>query len=58
LAPTVTGFIVQATGSFVSALIVGAVIGVCSAVAYFVIIRAPITSAELSGDLAALPAIG
>jgi cyanate permease len=41
LAPTVTGFIVQATHSFVVALLVGAVIGVCSAIAYFVIIRGP-----------------
>jgi MFS family permease len=56
LAPTVTGFIVQATGSFVAALMVGATIGVCSAVAYFVIITGPITAADLRGDLRALPA--
>jgi hypothetical protein len=35
---------------------VGAGIGVFSAVAYFVVIRAPITTAELSGGLGALPA--
>ena len=34
LAPTVTGLIVQATGSFVLALVVGAAIGVASAVSY------------------------
>ncbi|MBV9783045.1 MAG: MFS transporter [Acidisphaera sp.] len=47
LAPTVTGFIVQATGSFVPALAVGAGIGVASAICYFVIIREPITAVEL-----------
>jgi sugar phosphate permease len=49
LAPTVTGFIVQATGSFVPALLVSAVIGLVSALAYLLVIRAaPITAAELS----------
>lgn len=48
LAPTVTGFIVQATGSFVPALLVSAAIGLISALAYLVVIRAePITAAEL-----------
>ncbi len=58
LAPTVTGFIVQSTGSFVPALMVGAGIGVFSAIAYFIVIRAPITTAELGGELAGLPATG
>jgi MFS family permease len=58
LAPTVTGFIVQGTGSFVPALMVGAGIGVVSAIAYFVVIRAPITTSDLSGELAALPVRG
>ncbi len=49
LAPTITGIIVQETGSFVPALLVGAVIGLASAVAYVVIIRAPITPAQLGG---------
>ena len=40
LAPTVTGFIVQATGSFVPALLVSAVIGLVSALAYLLVIRA------------------
>ena len=48
LAPTVTGFIVQATGSFVPALLVSAIIGLVSAMAYLLVIRAaPITAAEL-----------
>jgi sugar phosphate permease len=52
LAPTVTGFIVQATGSFTPALLVSAAIGLVSALMYLVVIRgAPITTAEL--DVAA-----
>jgi sugar phosphate permease len=48
LAPTITGFIVQATGSFVPALLASAAIGLVSALAYLVVIRAePITNAEL-----------
>ena len=48
LAPTVTGFIVQATGTFVPALLVGAVIALASALAYLVVIpNRPIRSAEL-----------
>lgn len=50
LAPTVTGFIVQATGSFVPALLVSAAIGLFSALMYLVVIRGePITTAELDG---------
>jgi sugar phosphate permease len=48
LAPTITGFIVQATGNFVPALLAAAAIGLVSALAYLVVIRAePITTAEL-----------
>ena len=48
LAPTVTGLIVQATGTFVPALLVGAVIALASALAYLVVIpNRPIRSAEL-----------
>jgi MFS family permease len=54
LAPTVTGFVVAATGSFVPALLAGAAIAVFSAIAYFVIIRAPITESDLLGQDAAL----
>jgi MFS family permease len=48
LAPTITGFIVQATGTFVPALLVGAAIALASALAYLVVIpNRPIRSAEL-----------
>ena len=50
LAPTVTGFIVQGTGSFVPALLVGAVM--CAfAVAAFATIRRPITPEDLLSPL-------
>src|SRR5271168_4029234 len=47
LAPTVTQLIVQHTGSFVPALVVGAVIGLASAASYFFIVDQPITAADL-----------
>jgi sugar phosphate permease len=47
LAPTVTGLIVQSTGSFKLALVVGAVIGTCSAIAYLFVVDKPITAAEM-----------
>jgi MFS family permease len=47
LAPTVTGLIVQQTGSFVPALVVGAVIGAASAGSYLFIVDQPITAADL-----------
>ncbi len=48
LAPTVTGFIVQATGSFTPALLTSAVIGLVSAFMYLLVIRGePISAAEL-----------
>ncbi|MBV8704845.1 MAG: MFS transporter [Acetobacteraceae bacterium] len=48
LAPTITGFIVQRTGSFTPALLVSAGIGLVSALMYLVVIRAePITASEL-----------
>lgn len=56
LAPTVTGFIVEATGSFIPTLLLGAAIGLLSAVAYLLIIRRPITARDLSGAAAAIPA--
>jgi cyanate permease len=62
LAPTVTGLIVQQTGSFVPALVVGALIGVASAGSYLFIVDQPITAADIdavSQDGAApLPAGG
>jgi sugar phosphate permease len=44
LAPTVTGLIVQKTGSFVPALVVGALIGAVSAGCYLFIVDQPITA--------------
>lgn len=55
LAPTVTGLIVQSTGSFVLALVVGAVIGAVSAASYLFVVLDPITEAgmdQLSGPAA------
>jgi sugar phosphate permease len=47
LAPMITGFIVQGTGSFVPALLFGAGVGLVCAVGYLIIIREPITAAQL-----------
>jgi nitrate/nitrite transporter NarK len=59
LAPTVTGFIVQATGTFVPALLVGAVIALASALAYLVVIpNRPIRSAELGVAAPSAPPSG
>jgi MFS family permease len=44
LAPAVTGFIVQATGSFSQALILSAVLTLISAGAYLLLVRKPIVS--------------
>ena len=62
LAPTVTGLIVQQTGSFVPALVVGALIGVASAGSYLFIVDQPITAADIDAvsqeGAAPLPAGG
>jgi sugar phosphate permease len=58
LAPSVTGLIVQTTGSFVPALVVGALIGVASAASYLFIVDQPITAMDMdvvSPPAAALP---
>ena len=47
LAPTVTGLIVQRTGSFVAALMVGGVIELVSAFSYMFVIRDEVSSANL-----------
>ncbi len=47
LAPTVTGLIVQSTGGFVPALVVGALIGLASAGSYLFIVDRPIATADL-----------
>jgi MFS family permease len=50
LAPTITGFIVQSTGSFVDALLLGAAIALVGALSYVIIVRRePITNAEIDG---------
>jgi MFS family permease len=46
LAPTITGFIVQDTGSFVPALLVGSVLALLGAVAYFLLIREKIIGVD------------
>jgi MFS family permease len=46
LAPTATGFIVQATGSFRPALLVGAGVAAAAAVVYLVLVREPIPPLE------------
>jgi cyanate permease len=62
LAPMVTGLIVQQSGSFVPALVVGALIGVASAGSYLFIVDQPITAADLDAishqGAAPLPARG
>ena len=45
LAPTVTGFIVQATGSFVPALLVGAAVAVVCAAGYLALVGRSIPAA-------------
>jgi sugar phosphate permease len=47
LAPTVTGLIVQNTGSFVPALVVGSLIGAVSAGCYLFVVDQPITAADM-----------
>ncbi len=46
LAPTVTGFIVQATGSFVPALLIGAAMAVFASAVFLVVVKGPVTSLE------------
>jgi sugar phosphate permease len=47
LAPTVTGLIVQKTGSFVPALVVGALIGTISAACYLFMVDQPIMASDI-----------
>lgn len=54
--PIVTGFVVDMTGSFVIALAIGAGITILGAAILQVFVRSPISSAELEGTLAPLPA--
>lgn len=56
LAPTVTGYIVQATGSFERALLAGAAAALLGALSYILVVRRdPISSSELNGQLPATP---
>ena len=54
LAPTVTGLIVQHTGSFVPALVVGSLIGAVSAGCYLFVVDQPITAADMDAASAVL----
>ena len=47
LAPIVTGLAVQATGSFVPAMVIGAAIGALSAAAYLFLVIGPITADDM-----------
>jgi MFS family permease len=58
LAPTVTGLIVQHTGSFVLALVVGAAIAGLSALSFLFIVRDPITAHAMDAIVPALAAEG
>ncbi len=49
LAPTVTGFIVQGTGSFSMAFVTGAVIALVAAAGYWTLIQEPIPAATAGG---------
>ncbi|MGL6019859.1 MAG: MFS transporter [Gibbsiella quercinecans] len=48
IAPILTGYMAQSTGSFTSALIVAAVIAIASAIAHFVLVRNPIVTGNKS----------
>jgi sugar phosphate permease len=58
LAPTVTGFIVQGTGSFVPAFLVGAAVALVAAILYFVLVNKeiPLRDAEPLAAGTILPA--
>ena len=46
VAPIVTGFSIQYSGSFTTAFMISAVVALCSALAYFLLLQAPIGSAK------------
>lgn len=56
VSPIVTGFVVDQTGSFVIALAIGAAITVLGAGLLQVMVRSQITSVDLEGGLAVVPA--
>ncbi len=55
LAPTVTGLIVQSTGSFAPALVVGGLVGLGSAASYLFIVDQPITALDLDAASGSTP---
>jgi MFS family permease len=53
VAPIATGFSIQYSGSFTTAFMISAVVALCSAVAYFLLLQAPIGSAKVeAGEMA------
>jgi len=48
VAPIVTGFSIQYSGSFTTAFMISAVVALCSALAYFLLLQAPIGSAKVN----------
>jgi nitrate/nitrite transporter NarK len=59
ITPTVTGFIVQATGSFTPALLLGGAIALLSALSYLVLVKnESIDFAQLNAKMSARPATG
>ncbi len=53
-APVITGKVVDLTGSFTLALLLGAVVAVGSALVYLVVVREPISAAFLDGEVVPL----
>lgn len=52
VAPIVTGFSIQYSGSFATAFMISAVVALCSAVAYFLLLQAPLGSVKAeAGDM-------
>jgi MFS family permease len=51
VSPIVTGFIVDATGSFLLALLIGAGMALLGAIAFLLLIDKPISGAELEGSV-------
>jgi len=51
VAPIVTGFSIQYSGSFNTAFMISAVVALCSAVAYFLLLKAPIGGAVFKDEV-------
>ena len=52
VAPIVTGFSIQYSGSFTTAFMISAVVALCSAVAYFLLLQTPLGSVKAeAGDM-------